>query len=632
MTRFFTKCLVLLCLAVLCCFSLQNAAAQCGAGEVSVGIKIHETGDFLSEVGWQLVDSGANEIASDCDPTAEACTQLCLTEGENYTFNAFDSFGDGWNGNSFSIYLIDGPNAGCEIINGSPSNNTLGSSICPSGGDLEDQFVFDPAAPACATLIDLSGCTDPSATNYDACAATDDGSCVYPPDNDLCADAETIECGDVLSGTTVNANFDDVGSCVTSNTSPGVWYHFIGTGADVTVDICGATHDSKMSIFEGDCGDLVCVIGEDDDYAVCGGNDPSVDFTSVKCKDYYILVHGFSSGTGDFDITLTCSEDIEVVAEGCTDPNAHNYEAAACVDNGSCETCDDKILNGDEIDVDCGGALCAPCPCGIQVNTDVVASESGCAPGAKQRVVLVSFTGGIPPITYTPMGQGSTFISEKAPGVYQVVGYGPWSISASDPSGCFQIAQSSDMVYVSDQSATNETAAGAADGTATVEATGGTPPYDVAWSNGSTGTIEASGGTHTITNAVSGYHEAVVTDANGEVAKVCIYVGRNSSTGGGRGRGRKTADITTASTLIAQPNPFANSTIVHFNIAETSNATVSVFALDGKQVTTVFEGQAEAGENYHVELNASQFATGVYILRLTTDSGVVEHQRIVVAK
>ena len=46
---------------------------------------------------------------------------------------------------------------------------------------------------------------------------------------------------------------------------------------------------------------------------------------------------------------------------GCTDPAAHNYDPAAQIDDGSCETCDDGILNGDEIATDCGGVLCTPC-------------------------------------------------------------------------------------------------------------------------------------------------------------------------------------------------------------------------------------------------------------------------------
>lgn len=47
---------------------------------------------------------------------------------------------------------------------------------------------------------------------------------------------------------------------------------------------------------------------------------------------------------------------------GCTDISAHNYDPAATVDDGSCETCSDGIKNGDESGVDCGGTRCDPCP------------------------------------------------------------------------------------------------------------------------------------------------------------------------------------------------------------------------------------------------------------------------------
>jgi hypothetical protein len=58
---------------------------------------------------------------------------------------------------------------------------------------------------------------------------------------------------------------------------------------------------------------------------------------------------------------------------GCTDPAAHNYNPAATIDDGSCETCTDNIQNGDETGVDCGGTLCTPCPCsGTNVTVDIL--------------------------------------------------------------------------------------------------------------------------------------------------------------------------------------------------------------------------------------------------------------------
>ncbi len=646
MTRFFTKCLGLLCMAVLCCFSLQNVTAQCGAGEVNVQINIGTAG-FASEIGWELLDGSNTFVAGNCSYTTNnvvECAEYCLDEGMTYTFNAFDSFGDSWNGGYYDIFVVGGPNDRCELASGSPANNNLATGF--TCGTLQETVTFDPGAPACAAILG-GGCDDPTAINYDSCASFDDGTCAYPPTNDLCADAETIECGDLKTTDTSLATADIAPFCDTSDgTGGGVWYKFTGTGEEVTASLCNTSFDTKLRVYTGTCGALVCEIGNDDDFSACSSSASQVTWTSVMGTDYYILVHGFGSDQGLFQLTLDCAGCTNSAAsnysptanvddgscEACIDPTAHNYVAGIANDDGSCETCTDEILNGDEIDVDCGGALCAPCPCGIKVETEVAVYESGCEAGPKNRVVIVTFTDGIPPISYDIDAQGSSSISQKAPGVFQVIGYGPWSIEASDPSGCLQIGASGDMVYVSDTEAEKETGIGAEDGSATVEATGGTPPYTVMWSDSTEGSIAASGGTHENTGLATGYYEAVVTDDDGGTAKACIYVGRNSPTGGGRGRGRKAADVTDLSTLMAQPNPLSHSTMIHFNVPESTKTTVSVFALNGKQIATVFDGQAEAGENYHVELNASNMASGVYIIRLTTDSGVVSHQRIVVTK
>lgn len=47
---------------------------------------------------------------------------------------------------------------------------------------------------------------------------------------------------------------------------------------------------------------------------------------------------------------------------GCPLPASHNYNPNAAF-LASCMTCTDGIQNGDETDVDCGGALCMSCFC-----------------------------------------------------------------------------------------------------------------------------------------------------------------------------------------------------------------------------------------------------------------------------
>ena len=47
---------------------------------------------------------------------------------------------------------------------------------------------------------------DSLATNYDPNAGCDDGSCVYPPANDDCANAIAIACNSSATGTNAGAS------------------------------------------------------------------------------------------------------------------------------------------------------------------------------------------------------------------------------------------------------------------------------------------------------------------------------------------------------------------------------------------------------------------------------------------
>lgn len=128
-------------------------------------------------------------------------------------------------------------------------------------------------------------------------------SCTIAAGNDVCSGATPIACNSTESGTTVGSTFDGVGFCGTSNTAPGVWYEATGTGGPMIASTCtGTFYDSKLSVFTGTCGSLSCVGGNDD---ACGLQS-SVQWNSTSGTTYYILVHGFGSATGAFDLTLDC--------------------------------------------------------------------------------------------------------------------------------------------------------------------------------------------------------------------------------------------------------------------------------------------------------------------------------------
>ncbi len=127
------------------------------------------------------------------------------------------------------------------------------------------------------------------------------------PANDLCADAVTVTCGTSgLAGTSLGATGTGgpTGFCGTTPGSFGVWYRFLGTGDEVTVNTFGSTFDTQLNIYGGACDSLVCVGGNDD--ADNNTLQSEVVFNSEVGTDYYIYVTGFGTARGNFVLNVSC--------------------------------------------------------------------------------------------------------------------------------------------------------------------------------------------------------------------------------------------------------------------------------------------------------------------------------------
>ena len=129
-------------------------------------------------------------------------------------------------------------------------------------------------------------------------------------ENDVCIGAETVTCGSTISATTVGSSNDQMpdqcGAATGTQTAGGIWYVLSGNNQEVTVTV--ANFDSRISVYTGTCGNLSCITGNDDDnVSEPFGLGSTVTFNSIAGNDYYIMVHGFGSSTGAFDMTVTCN-------------------------------------------------------------------------------------------------------------------------------------------------------------------------------------------------------------------------------------------------------------------------------------------------------------------------------------
>ena len=136
--------------------------------------------------------------ASNYDPAATtddgSCVYPCLDN--EVAINMYDSFGDGWNGGTYSITDASGAVvASGGLLTGSYGSDTLCLAdgcydITVGGGSWDSEISFDfgslvGAGAGTYTSVAVGagcaiyGCTDSTASNYDPNANTDDCSLLY---------------------------------------------------------------------------------------------------------------------------------------------------------------------------------------------------------------------------------------------------------------------------------------------------------------------------------------------------------------------------------------------------------------------------------------------------------------------
>lgn len=148
---------------------------------------------------------------------------------------------------------------------------------------------------------------------------------------------------------------------------------------------------------------------------------------------------------------------------------------------------------------------------GCAVSANISGNDVSCN-GSTDGSATIQLENAATPQTFAwSTGAQTQTISDLAPGAY--------TVSATDGNGCEVVASveiDEPSVLFSNTTATGLTAAGANDGTATANPTGGTGPFTYAWSNGGT--------TQTIMGLESANYTVSVTDARGCVAVQTVPV------------------------------------------------------------------------------------------------------------
>jgi hypothetical protein len=283
-------------------FAFTTNAQECDTLALTVG-----GGSFASEISWDITADTTTFVVG----AGETSESVCLGAG-TYSFNMYDSYGDGWNGNIFTLTDADG--------------NVLSSGGLSDGSEGSVDFVYGD--------VTVPGCTDATALNFYAVANEDDGSCEY-----YSCDATEL---------TVNL-YDSYGDGGGSVTVGGVTATNSGaesnTAVCVDLTVCNAvvfaatdawSSENSWSITDAD--GILLASGDNEDGFLGGCVTACGDETA---ENY--------NAEADIVDNALCEY---ALIQGCMDATACNYDAAAEADNGSCEyaleglDCEGNCLSG----------------------------------------------------------------------------------------------------------------------------------------------------------------------------------------------------------------------------------------------------------------------------------------------
>ena len=76
------------------------------------------------------------------------------------------------------------------------------------------------------------------------------------------------------------------------------------------------------------------------------------------------------------------------------------------------------------------------------------------------------------------------------------------------------------------------------------------------------------------------------------------------------------------------PNPASENAVLHFSLLLPSQVQLSIFDVNGKEVTAILNEPLEAG-HHSVPINTIQLSQGIYFVRMITADGIVNEKLIV---
>jgi hypothetical protein len=305
-------------------------------------------GSFPSEIGWTIeganggvISGGASSstsitiggVVNGCnDPAAcnynpsANCNNGTCCYANCVTLNMTDSFGDSWNGATYTITNTLGVTVATGTHTGGPSSaNALCLpsgcyTIVTTGGSFPSEIGWSISGAngpvsggananvsfTVGTIID--GCMDPAACNYNPTAN--------------CADASCVTCANFCASLTMTDSFGDGWNGATYTVTNGF-------GVVVQTGTLSAFYDDIQV-------DALCLNAGCYTLAITGGTFPSeIGWT----------LNGINEGSLSGGASTTVSFTMGGIIDGCGDPAACNYNPSVNCPDASCVYCTNNCVS-----------------------------------------------------------------------------------------------------------------------------------------------------------------------------------------------------------------------------------------------------------------------------------------------
>ncbi len=176
---------------------------------------------------------------------------------------------------------------------------------------VDGSAILGPIAGGTAAVVSAFGTTN-ALCNADTTLSPE----ICVPDNDLCENAIALTCGQTVFGNTTIAT-PSVTTCDFGvGTTGAVWYSYTAvTDGTVVLETCnpGTDFDTDSHVFTGSCDDLTCFSGYGGSGYVDGASGCEFEgfatggsFPAEAGETYYIMIDGFGTAEGNFELSLTC--------------------------------------------------------------------------------------------------------------------------------------------------------------------------------------------------------------------------------------------------------------------------------------------------------------------------------------